>query len=266
MPTATSVNWTSSTEPSTDTHKEDNGHDTNEDDNNDLFADMFDETNCDQTIFRGSKNLLKLTERLVVRRIYLLGRILSQVFQEADLPYWVTGGTALGIERHTGLIPWDDDIDLCLPDTHEDKFLLLRQTLRDEYGVEIQESYSGYQLFHVTDSSPPQPGCTRRYPFCDVLIMRKMGDRFELRNGRSRAYWPDEIHLLSDLEPRVARLFGNYKLMCSNNQIPYLKRTYGDSCLEVGSTHMYSHIDGTNLQPQTVCLETVGFEPAKPFD
>ncbi|CAH7134604.1 putative enzyme [Vibrio chagasii] len=44
----------------------------------------------------------------------LLG-IISDVCAKASLKYWIDGGTLLGLERHGALIPWDDDVDICLP-------------------------------------------------------------------------------------------------------------------------------------------------------
>ena len=59
-------------------------------------------------------NTLKFTEPRVVKRVYALGRAIARVFKEAGLEYWSSGGTTLGIVRHGGLIPWDDDLDICI--------------------------------------------------------------------------------------------------------------------------------------------------------
>ena len=59
-------------------------------------------------------NALTFTGPEVVKRVYALGRTISSVFAEAGLTYWSSGGSTLGILRHGGLIPWDDDIDICV--------------------------------------------------------------------------------------------------------------------------------------------------------
>ncbi len=47
---------------------------------------------------------------------------IHKVCVDNDLTYVMSGGCALGAVRHGGFIPWDDDIDVCMPRKDYDRF------------------------------------------------------------------------------------------------------------------------------------------------
>jgi len=47
----------------------------------------------------------------------------DRVCREHDLRYYCWAGTMLGAVRHKGFIPWDDDMDICMPRPDYDRFL-----------------------------------------------------------------------------------------------------------------------------------------------
>lgn len=59
------------------------------------------------------------------------------VCQKENLRYFVLGGTALGTKRHSGFIPWDDDIDVGMPRKDYEKFIHLGNKYGNKYVVEV---------------------------------------------------------------------------------------------------------------------------------
>ena len=68
--------------------------------------------------------LLSLQE---MQQVYLeLLREFDRVCQEHGLRYDLAGGSLLGAVRHGGFIPWDDDIDVCMPRPDYERMLALK--------------------------------------------------------------------------------------------------------------------------------------------
>ena len=58
------------------------------------------------------------------------------IFDKYNLRYFAIGGTCIGAVRHHGFIPWDDDMDLAMPDPDYHRFLeIARRELPEHLGV-----------------------------------------------------------------------------------------------------------------------------------
>lgn len=65
---------------------------------------------------------------------------------ENNLKYFGGGGTAIGAIRHHGIIPWDDDIDVCMIREDYNRFLSLKGKLDSSKYRIVDTSEKGYYL------------------------------------------------------------------------------------------------------------------------
>lgn len=123
-------------------------------------------------------------------------KLLLGVLQDVDyvcekyhLSYSLCGGSALGAVRHQGFIPWDEDIDICMPRRDYDRFrrLFLRE-FSHKYWVQNTMDDHGYDLnfmkirvknttfLEMTDPQPEYAGC-----FLDIFPLENTYDQCFLR-------------------------------------------------------------------------------------
>ena len=68
------------------------------------------------------------------------------ICKENDIKYYACGGTAIGAVRHNGIIPWDDDIDVCMLKPDYDRFMALKEKIK-QYNYQIIDYHdNGYYL------------------------------------------------------------------------------------------------------------------------
>lgn len=70
-----------------------------------------------------------------------------KICEEHNLQYFCHGGTAIGVVRHQGMIPWDDDIDVLMPRPDYEEFLKLFPNLnQSNYELMVPGKDKSYYL------------------------------------------------------------------------------------------------------------------------
>ena len=90
-----------------------------------------------------------------IKRIELNILLEFDIFcKQNDLRYMLAGGTLLGAIRHKGFIPWDDDIDVCMPrDDYERLYEILKnKKMKDRFRlISYRDNSAIYPFFKLVD-------------------------------------------------------------------------------------------------------------------
>lgn len=204
-------------------------------------------------------NPLEKMDQSLVQKIYQELKDVHEIFGQYKINYWIDSGTLLGAVRHHGLIPWDDDLDLCILEEQEQDFLNLIPIF-NHYGYGVIGMVPGYKIYpldgyEVKDRPWTSPGC-------DVFIMQKNKDLIsykfvwgeECKNGPR--YLP-----LSAVFPLRTYFFGRLVVYGPNNPYAYLDLWYGKDWATIAYGD-YVHTSEQSLGPTKKLLTAEDKKPA----
>jgi len=185
-------------------------------------------------------------------RLYKTMKNLHDVFLKNNMAYWVTGGSLLGAIRHRGLIPWDDDGDVCImrkdvptlrsliPWFEKQGYIIEEGTVCDEDGEEMEcTKKKDSCTWFLEHKSPDSLGV-------DIFVMDRLGPLITYAdpywrtasNGGRTCYF-----LYKDVFPLIGQPFGNFWVLTPYNPVEHLNTCYGTDWTSM-CQRLFDHREG----------------------
>lgn len=200
-------------------------------------------------------------EPRIVQKIYQIFKDVHACFSLCKIAYWIDSGTLLGAVRHNGLIPWDDDLDLCILQDQEQRFLDFIFVL-NKLGYRVVGMPYGYKIYPV--DGDPLENRPWKYPSCDIFVVLQRGDKFYYKMHWNQEKTAGIVYMTADeLFPLRDYVFGPLVVSGPNNPYPYLNRWYGDDWAHV-AVGSYDHKIGKAVPRVSKVLSGNDLQPALP--
>lgn len=113
----------------------------------------------------------------VQKVIFDIYKEIAKVCKRHGIQHFAIAGTALGAVRHSGFIPWDDDIDIAVPIEDWDRLIAaLRAELPEHLYLYTPDEHKTYRYLFIKV-------CDRRTTFIEECALRNNMPEEDLRKG-----------------------------------------------------------------------------------
>ena len=143
----------------------------------------------DLKLFRLAMNETELSISMRLLEVF------SKKMETYNITYSIDGGSLLGIYRHHGPIPWDDDFDVIVNIDQKDMVHKALETLKDDYIVNKWPGKEGrWKLYSKEDSRQTFKSKKWRWPFLDIFWFKDKGeyihDIFKRKDLKREHFYP----------------------------------------------------------------------------
>lgn len=170
---------------------------------------------------------------------------LIAALDRANISYHMCGGTLLGSYLHHGIIPWDDDVDLCVADAERHRLMRTLDQMAPAYSYVLpsgEQHQDRIKFFSVNESEPIiGDRYAWRVPFVDICFYAEDNATiWDMNMGPSTSN--AKLFNKSMVFPLRRRPFMNLTLNAPRFRRRYLQHNYElDWCL----TGDWSHLNET---------------------
>lgn len=135
---------------------------------------------------------ITFTDDDTIQKLYQMLKDTSELLEKAQIRYAAYGGAAIGILRHGGLIPWDDDVDLAI--LHEDEWKLIALIPEfEKLGYKIVRDDLCYRIFNPKNTNA-YPDIDYTYPVVELFVVfeNKEKNTIEHISWKARKFFPKQ--------------------------------------------------------------------------
>jgi LicD family len=169
----------------------------------------------------------------------------DRIFKEHNLAYWAACGTLLGVVRHQGMIPWDDDLDIAIFAKDVPLLKELKEAF-SEAGLEMcyHSKYEFYKIYFKNGRTIAQENgdiYPWTYPFLDVFPLIEDKGKYTYTGRIWQETCPNDYFFSKDVHFPLPELpFGPLSIPVPHLRTDYLTRLYGEDWNDVAYLE-YSH-------------------------
>jgi hypothetical protein len=168
--------------------------------------------------------ILNKTQLSSLRELLLL---FKKICKENNIKYFAIGGTLVGTVRTGGFLPFDDDIDLGILDTDQDKIKQFITNYKSDVYY-FEKVFFGYKLKKKESNV-----------FIDIMIFENVNNKYVIDPTNNP--WPESsFNSIDEILPLKKMSFNNIKINVPQKYLDYLNRNFPkwDKTIKIDCGHL----------------------------